>query len=59
MAVFLGGGQENCATLLEAVGGMELEEVLAVALDPGGSRVLEAFLEGGAPQKMKLRLVEK
>ena len=53
------GGQENCASLLEAVAGMDPEEVLAAALDPGGSRVLEAYLEGGAAQKAKMRTVEK
>lgn len=38
---------------------MEDSHVLETAKDAGGSRVIEAFLNSGAPGKQKRRLVTK
>nr|QID92362.1 C33493/f1p0/3460 [Chara corallina] len=50
---------ECCQVFLDAVGRLGPDVLNAAARDPGGSRVLEAYLRSGAPQKSKGKVIAK
>ncbi|XP_057864011.2 pumilio homolog 23 isoform X2 [Cryptomeria japonica] len=47
--------QQFCSSIAS----MEIDHILQAAKDPGGSRVIEAFLSSKAPLKHKLRVISK
>lgn len=49
--------QDACKRFSESIAQLDPAEAARVGSDPGGSRVLEAFIVGEAPAKLKRKLV--
>ena len=57
LACLLGYGQGACRTFTDSVAALTGRDASNVASDPSGSRVVEALLEGTAPEKVKTRMM--
>jgi nucleolar protein 9 len=58
LACLLGYGQGACRTFTDSVAALKGHDAYQVASDPSGSRVIEALIEGTAPTKVKMRMME-